>query len=121
MTTRIRAALVALLAALTVLAGASAASADSLGCDRAELCLWTGTAYRGTVSKLSLNDVNPGECVPLPDTADARSFANLLSRAAILYQGRECSTEGEFDTYPGDGTYVPESPFVVRAVQIWPT
>jgi hypothetical protein len=36
-----------------------------------------------------------------------------------VYQGRGCSTEGEFDTYPGGGTYVPEAPFVIRAVEVW--
>ncbi|MFC7613083.1 hypothetical protein ACFQV2_05050 [Actinokineospora soli] len=36
-----------------------------------------------------------------------------------VYQSPECATEGEFDTYPGKGTYVPCAPFVVRAVQIW--
>ncbi len=89
----------------------------SVGCDAGEVCLWSGTSYRGQVVKLSLSDTNPGECVPIG--VEARSFVNLLRQPVTVYQSVECSTEGEFDTSPGRGVYVPCAPFVVRGVQIW--
>jgi hypothetical protein len=36
-----------------------------------------------------------------------------------VYQSEECSTEGDFVTYPGGGTFVPDAPFLVRGIQIW--
>lgn len=60
-----------------------------------------------------------GECVPLSEGFVGRSFANRMRRPVTVYQGRGCDTEGEFDTYPGGGTYVPEASFVVRAVVVW--
>lgn len=103
-----------------VLGGVGAAGAQARAvCDRGALCLWTHEGYRGAALRLSLVTTNPGECVPLPAGFAARSFANRISRHVTVYQGGECETEGEFDTYPGGGTYVPEAPYVVRAVQIW--
>lgn len=88
-------------------------------CDRGEFCVWSGVGYAGTVHRLDLETANPGGCIPLPDAMVARSFANLLTRDASVYQGATCSTEAEFTTYPGEGTYVPDAPFVIRAIQIW--
>lgn len=100
-------------------AGAEPDRRERTGCERGELCLWAREGYRGTVRRVSLETTNPGECVPLPEGFEARSLANRMSRDVTVYQGRQCSTEGEFDTYPGGGTYVPEAPYVIRAVQIW--
>lgn len=103
-------------------AGAATAAADAGGagrCERGELCLWARAEYRGTMVRVSLEAASPGECVPLPAGFEGRSFANRMSRYTTVYQGRGCSTEGEFDTYPGGGTYVPEAPYVVRGVQVW--
>lgn len=94
-----------------------APASASTGCDAGELCLWPQPGYRGSAVRLSLADTNPGECVPVG--VEGRSFANLLSRPVTVYQSLDCATEGEFDTYPGRGTYVPCGPFVVRGVQIW--
>jgi hypothetical protein len=88
-------------------------------CERGEFCLWPTESYQGDIHRVALENANPGECVPLPDGLGARSFANRTKRPVTVYQGRDCSTEGEFDTYPGGGTYVPEAPYVVRGVQIW--
>lgn len=112
-------AVVVVLLSVFGLAFAVAPASASSGCDAGELCLWSDTSYRGPVVKMSLSDTNPGECVPVG--AEARSFANLLSRPVTVYQSAECATEGEFDTYPGRGTYVPCAPFVVRGVQLWST
>lgn len=95
------------------------AQAEPQPCERGEFCLWPAEAYQGERMHVALENANPGECVPLPDEFDARSFANRTSRPVTVYQGRDCSTEGEFDTYPGGGTFVPQAPYVVRGVQIW--
>jgi hypothetical protein len=88
-------------------------------CERGEFCLWPTEGYKGDILRVALENTNPGECAPLPEGFDARSFANRTKRPITVYQGRDCSTEAEFDTYPGGGTFVPEAPYVVRGVQIW--
>lgn len=85
-------------------------------CERGEFCWWPGEQYRGPIHRLSLATVNPGECVQV---GPARAFVNRMSRPVTVYQGAQCDTEGEFDTYPGGGTYVPEAPYVITAVQVW--
>jgi hypothetical protein len=114
---------------VTVVAAAGAALATGTGlataagappaCERGEFCVWPGEGYAGATVRVALENASPGECVPLPEGADGRSFANRTKRPVTVYQGRDCSTEGEFDTYPGGGTFVPEAPYVVRGVQIW--
>jgi hypothetical protein len=69
------------------------------------------------VERVSLAEVNPGECVALRGAS--RSFANRMSRPVTVYQSPTCDTSAEFDTYPGGGTFVPGAPFVVRGVQVW--
>ncbi|WP_344868389.1 peptidase inhibitor family I36 protein [Amycolatopsis ultiminotia] len=88
-------------------------------CAAGEFCLWGDENYSGTAQIYDLRTANPGECIPLPEGFGAHSFGNRLTRDVTIYQGADCSTEGDFTTYPGDGTYVPQSPFVVRAIQIW--
>ncbi|MCG8915618.1 peptidase inhibitor family I36 protein [Actinokineospora sp. PR83] len=120
MQNRIRAAVIALLAVLTALGGATVATAASeIGCERGELCLWSQVDHSGDLLRATLADATVGQCTPLPPDVAARSFANLLSRQVTVYQSRECATEGEFDTYPGGGTFVPEAPYLVRAFQVW--
>ena len=92
---------------------------ETAQCERGELCVWPNEDYGGAIVRVALENANPGECVPLPEGTDGRSFANRTKRPVTVYQGRDCSTEGEFDTYPGGGTFVPEAPYVVRGVQIW--
>ena len=89
------------------------------GCERGEFCVWPDEDYGGAAVRVALENANPGDCVPLAEGADGRSFANRTKRPVTVYQGRDCSTEGEFDTYPGGGTFVPQAPYVVRGVQIW--
>jgi hypothetical protein len=104
-----------------LLASVRVVSAERAGpgglCERGEFCLWAKEGYRGEIGRVSLSTANPGECVAVPE---GRSFANRMARYVTVYQDGTCSTEGEFDTYPGGGTYVPEAPHVVRAIQIWP-
>ncbi|PRY31019.1 peptidase inhibitor family I36 protein [Umezawaea tangerina] len=115
-----------LLTALAITTGAlvssGTASAQQSGtptCDPGEFCLWGGPDYTGPARRLDLESANPGECIPLPGGLVAHSFVNRLTRDASVYQGETCSTEAEFTTYPGRGTYVPNAPFVVRAIQVW--
>lgn len=100
---------------------AGAGVAASAPCERGEFCLWTGEEYAGPVHRLGLENANAGECVPLPDDFDGRSFANRTDRLVTVYQDRDCDTQADFTTYPGGGTFVPAAPFVVRGVQIWET
>jgi Peptidase inhibitor family I36 len=106
-------------AALATGTGIAAAAAAPAGCERGEFCVWPDEDYGGAPVRVALANANPGECVPLAEGADGRSFVNRTKRPVTVYQGRDCSTEGEFATYPGGGTFVPEAPYVVRAVQIW--
>ncbi|MGM1059904.1 peptidase inhibitor family I36 protein [Saccharothrix sp. Mg75] len=112
--------IITLTAALSLLAtGTAAAAPASPTCDRGEFCAWSAKDYTGTAHRLDLETANPRECIPLPDGFTARSFANLLNRDTSVFQSATCSTESDFTTYPGRGTYVPDAPFVVRAVQVW--
>jgi hypothetical protein len=106
-------------AALATGAGVAGAATGTTGCERGEFCVWPDEGYGGAAVHVALENANPGECVPLPEGAVGRSFANRSGRPVTVYQGPDCSTEGEFDTYPGGGTFVPEAPYVVRGVQIW--
>ncbi|WP_431902604.1 peptidase inhibitor family I36 protein [Amycolatopsis thermoflava] len=110
------------LAALGLLTAGGIAEAETAppvgyGCEQGEFCAWSEEFYGGSVQFLDLRTANPGECIPLG--GDARSFVNRLDRDVTVYQGEDCSTEGDFTTYPGGGTFVPHAPFVVRAIQIW--
>lgn len=119
MRTLFRAALAALLTLSTVLGLSTLATADPMPCDSGELCLWAEPTFAGPRAVMTLSNTTLEECVPVPDGVEGRSFANRLNRPVTVYQDADCATEGEFDTYPGRGTYVPDAPFVVRAVQIW--
>jgi hypothetical protein len=97
----------------------SATATEQQPCERGEFCLWPAEQYKGDIVRAALENTNIGECVPLPDGFDARSFANRTKRPVTVYQERNCASEGEFDTYPGGGTFVPEAPYGVRGLQIW--
>jgi len=102
-----------------LLGGSVPAFAEPEPCDRGEFCLWPEEGHQGAIHRIAIDNTNPRECVSLPEGFDARSFANRTKRPVTVYQGRDCATEGEFDTYPGGGTFVPAAPYVVRGVQIW--
>jgi Peptidase inhibitor family I36 len=104
---------------LTTCAGMAEATPRADTCERGEFCVWPTEDYGGAIVRVALENAVPGECVPLPEGAGGRSFANRTERPVTVYQGPECDTDGEFATYPGGGTFVPEAPFVVHGVQIW--
>lgn len=64
-----------------------------------------------------LADTDVNSCVPLPPGTSAKSFVNRTRKLVTTYQSAECSTEGDFVTFPS-GTWVPESRHTVRAFQI---
>lgn len=101
------------------LTAATTSAAKRAHCERGEFCTWQRAFYQGKIHRVDRRTANPGECIPLTRATDGRSFANRTSRDITVYQGRDCSTEGDFTTYPGSGTFVPDAPFLVRAFQIW--
>ncbi|WP_442874807.1 peptidase inhibitor family I36 protein [Amycolatopsis sp. NBC_00345] len=88
-------------------------------CTAGEFCLWSEESYAGDTRHFDLRTSNPSDCIPLPEGFESHSFVNHMTRDVTIYQGEDCTTEGDFHTYPGGGTYVPQSPFVVRAIKIW--
>ncbi|MGW2841328.1 peptidase inhibitor family I36 protein [Streptomyces sp. NPDC001493] len=107
-------------AAGTAAAAPGRASGVRLGeCAAGQLCLWKKPDFTGGRLNRDLSAVDIESCVPLPAGSDAQSFANRTGRNVTLYQSAECGETGEFETYPGPGTWVPRSPYQVRAFKIW--
>ncbi|MGW1469188.1 peptidase inhibitor family I36 protein [Streptomyces sp. NPDC002308] len=107
-------------AAGTAAAAPGRASGVRLGeCAAGQLCLWKKPDFTGGRLTRDLSAVDIESCVPLPAGSDAQSFANRTGRNVTLYQSAECGETGEFETYPGPGTWVPRSPYQVRAFKIW--
>ncbi|WP_235978786.1 peptidase inhibitor family I36 protein, partial [Streptomyces lycii] len=100
-------------------AGSAAAAPSAGACSAGQLCLWERPRYGGprTVHELAGTDVD--SCVPLPSGTSAQALANRTGRPVTTYQSAECGETGEFDTYPGGGTWVPQTPYRVRAFKIW--
>ncbi|MEU3048225.1 peptidase inhibitor family I36 protein [Streptomyces sp. NPDC006984] len=108
-------------AALPPSAAAVPAPAAARGgdCAAGELCLWTEPGFRGTRRTFELFSTGVENCTPLPAGAHAASLANRTGRPVTTYQSAECAGTGEFETYPGSGTWVPLSPYRVRAFMVW--
>ncbi|MGW7412999.1 peptidase inhibitor family I36 protein [Streptomyces sp. NPDC054863] len=88
-------------------------------CAAGELCLWQKPDFKGKRYAHELAGTDIESCVPLPPGADAQSLANRTGRPVTTYQSAECAETGEFDTYPGNGSWVPQSPYRVRAFKVW--
>ncbi len=88
-------------------------------CDTGRLCLWSEPDFKGARHTYELIVTGTGSCVPLPKGSTAEALANRMDRPVTTYQSAECAETGEFDTYPGYGTWVPQSPYQVRAFQAW--
>ncbi|GAA3718688.1 peptidase inhibitor family I36 protein [Streptomyces tremellae] len=116
-------ALALLAAALSCAAGgtapAGAAPAPRGDCAPGELCLWPEGGYGGPRSRYELTGLVVQDCVRLRGAGSALSLANRLGRPVTVYQSEECAETGEFETYPGHGTWVPRSPYRVRAFKVW--
>ncbi|GGR88138.1 hypothetical protein GCM10010284_21550 [Streptomyces rubiginosohelvolus] len=88
-------------------------------CEAGRLCLWKKPDFTGARHTFELSDTEIESCVPLPKGGDAQSLANRTGRPVTTYQSAECAETGEFETYPGGGTWAPRSPYQVRAFKIW--
>ncbi|MGW5347130.1 peptidase inhibitor family I36 protein [Streptomyces sp. HUAS TT3] len=88
-------------------------------CASGQLCLWAQPDFKGKrhVHELSSLDVN--SCTALPAGTSVQSLVNRTGRPVTTYQSAECAETGEFQTYPGDGVQLPESPYLVRAFKVW--
>ncbi|MFF8843986.1 peptidase inhibitor family I36 protein [Streptomyces sp. NPDC015127] len=120
MRTTLAAATFAATALLAPAATAAPAAPPRLGaCAAGELCLWAKSGFQGARAAHELAGIDIDSCVPLPDGTTAASLANRTGRPVTTYQSAECAETGEFETYPGGGTWVPESPYRVRAFKVW--
>ncbi|MFI9200528.1 peptidase inhibitor family I36 protein [Streptomyces sp. NPDC053048] len=116
---RIRFVAVTAVAAALGLVGAPAAGAKpAKACAAGQLCLWPKTEFRGERHASELAGIDIESCTALPDGVTAASLANRTGRPVTTYQSATCAETGEFDTYPS-GSWVPESPYVVRAYKVW--
>lgn len=107
-------------AARTATTPAAATTRTTLGaCGPGELCLWSKSDFKGTRTAHDLSEIDIESCVPLPQGTSAQSLANRLGRPVTTYQSATCDETGEFDTYPGDGTWTPQSPHRIRAFKVW--
>ncbi|MEU3743669.1 MULTISPECIES: peptidase inhibitor family I36 protein [Streptomyces] len=116
----VAAVLTALLAAQGTPPAAAAPSGTALGaCGPGRLCLWTKPDFKGRAQSHELATTDIESCVALPPGTSAQSLANRTGRPVTTYQSAECAETGEFETYPGRGTWVPQTPYEVRAFKIW--
>ncbi|MEU9293298.1 peptidase inhibitor family I36 protein [Streptomyces sp. NPDC048266] len=99
---------------------AAAPSGTVLGaCGPGRLCLWPKSDFRGRARTHELATTDIDSCVALPPGTSAHSLANRTGRPVTTYQSAECAETGEFETYPGRGTWVPQTPYEVRAFKLW--
>ncbi|MFK0212650.1 peptidase inhibitor family I36 protein [Streptomyces sp. NPDC090298] len=103
--------------------GASARPAPSgtvLGtCGPGRLCLWPKPDFKGRPWTHELATTDIDSCVALPPGTSAQSLANRTGRPVTTYQSAECGETGEFETYPGRGTWAPQTAYEVRAFKLW--
>ncbi|MFB6839259.1 peptidase inhibitor family I36 protein [Streptomyces sp. NPDC056361] len=99
---------------------AAAQSGTVLGaCGPGRLCLWSKPDFKGRAQTHELATTDIDSCIALPAGTSAQSLANRTGRPVTTYQSAECAEAGEFETYPGRGTWVPQAPYEVRAFKIW--
>ncbi|MDG4857540.1 peptidase inhibitor family I36 protein [Streptomyces sp. T-3] len=101
-------------------APASGAAPPRLGvCGPGELCLWGQADFKGPSYTYELTGVDIESCTALPEGSSAQALANRTGRPVTTYQSAHCEETGEFATYPGSGTWAPQSPYRVRAFKLW--
>ncbi|MCG7526625.1 peptidase inhibitor family I36 protein [Streptomyces sp. OfavH-34-F] len=101
-------------------APAGAAAPVRLGeCAGGQLCLWAKPDFTGARQTHELSTIDIESCVPLKPGTTAQALANRTGRPVTTYQSAECQETGEFETYPGTGTWLPRSPYLVRAFKVW--
>ncbi|MEV6328717.1 peptidase inhibitor family I36 protein [Streptomyces sp. NPDC051909] len=108
------------LLAIPAQAAAPSGTGTALGaCGPGQLCLWPKADFKGKAQAHELTAVDIESCTALPPGTSAQSLANRTGRPVTTYQSAECAETGEFETYPGKGVWVPQSPYQVRAFKIW--
>ncbi|MFG2558090.1 peptidase inhibitor family I36 protein [Streptomyces sp. NPDC048496] len=100
-------------------AAAHSAPARLGACGSGQLCLWEKPDFTGLRQIHELSTIDIESCVPLPAGNKVQALANRTGRPVTTYQSAECAETGEFETYPGGGTWVPQSPYQVRAFKVW--
>ncbi|MFI5748161.1 peptidase inhibitor family I36 protein [Streptomyces sp. NPDC051644] len=121
-TTVLATALAATVLAATALipqAEAHSAPARPGACGSGQLCLWEKPDFTGARQIHELSTIDIESCVPLPAGSKVQALVNRTGRPVTTYQSAECAETGEFETYPGGGTWVPQSPYQVRAFKVW--
>ncbi|WP_329116768.1 peptidase inhibitor family I36 protein [Streptomyces sp. NBC_01465] len=103
----------------TVIAAAALAATVLAPCAPGQLCLWGKPDFKGGRQTYELATTDIDSCIPLPPGTTVQGLANRMGRPVTTYQSAECAETGEFQTYPGDGTWVPQSPYLVRAFKVW--
>jgi hypothetical protein len=111
-------AMAAVLSAVVLLSPRTATAAPA-ECAAGELCLWEMGDFQGARQTYELSGIDIESCVPLPPGTSAQALANRTGRSVTTYQSAECAETGEFETYPGSGTWVPQSPYRIRAFKVW--
>ena len=81
--------------------------------------MWPTADFGGKRWTHELSDTDIESCIPLPKGSSAASLANRTGRPVTTYQSAQCAETGEYDTYPGGGSWVPRSPYQVRAFKVW--
>ncbi|GHG41830.1 peptidase inhibitor family I36 protein [Streptomyces hydrogenans] len=98
---------------------APAAVAALGACGPGRLCLWPKPDFKGRPWTYELATTDLDSCVALPAGGSAQSLAVRTGRPVTTYQSAECAETGEFETYPGRGTWIPQAPYEVRAFKLW--
>ncbi|MFE2286154.1 peptidase inhibitor family I36 protein [Streptomyces sp. NPDC059443] len=88
-------------------------------CATGQLCLWAKPEFKGARKTHELSTLDINSCTALPAGTTAQSLSNRTGRPVTTYQSAECAETGEFQTYPGDGVWLPQSPYQVRAFKVW--
>ncbi|MFD7625289.1 peptidase inhibitor family I36 protein [Streptomyces sp. NPDC059851] len=88
-------------------------------CATGQLCLWAQPGFTGKRHTHELSTLDVNSCTALPAGTSVQSLVNRTGRPVTTYQSAECAETGEFQTYPGDGVQLPESPYLVRAFKVW--
>ncbi|MFZ3469992.1 peptidase inhibitor family I36 protein [Streptomyces sp. 4.24] len=97
-----------------------AAGPPTLGaCATGQLCLWAKPEFKGARKTHELSTLDINSCTALLPGTTAQSLVNRTGRPVTTYQSAECAETGEFQTYPGDGVWLPQSPYQVRAFKVW--
>ena len=84
-----------------------------------QLCLWAQPDFPGAGRSTSCPPSTSRAASRCRPAARAQALANRTGRPVTTYQSAECAETGEFETYPGGGTWAPRSPYQVRAFKIW--